>query len=202
MALPMEFLQRSIKAMWIISVLALLGWPGQLKAQENSPVDFEADSVTVNQQDDTMIATGNVTILQNNETLRADEVIYNPSSETARAIGNVVITTLDGVTHYADEMTLDENFTHAIARPLLTKLSDGTRFSADSGEYTQNKRTVFDRSIFSPCKCNYDKGESPIWDLRASRSIHDVEKPHHIPSECDHADFWPAGILLADPGPS
>ena len=30
-----------------------------------------------------MIATGNVTILQNNETLRADEVIYNPSSETA-----------------------------------------------------------------------------------------------------------------------
>ena len=59
-----------------------------------------------------------------------------------------MITTLDGVTHYADEMTLDENFTHAIARPLLTKLSDGTRFSADSGEYTQNKRTVFDRSIF------------------------------------------------------
>ena len=73
--------------MWIISVLALLGWSGQLKAQDNSPVDFEADSVTVNQQDDTMIATGNVTILQNNETLRADEVIYNPSSETARAIG-------------------------------------------------------------------------------------------------------------------
>lgn len=175
MALPMEFLQRSIKAMWIISVLALLGWSGQLKAQDNSPVDFEADSVTVNQQDDTMTATGNVTIIQNDETLRADEVIYNPSSETARAIGNVVITTLDGVTHYADEMTLDENFTHAIARPLLTKLSDGTRFSADSGEYTQNKRTVFDRSIFSPCKCNYDEGESPIWDLRASRSIHDVE---------------------------
>ena len=148
MALPMEFLQRSIKAMWIISVLALLGWPGQLKAQENSPVDFEADSVTVNQQDDTMIATGNVTILQNNETLRADEVIYNPSSETARAIGNVVITTLDGVTHYADEMTLDENFTHAIARPLLTKLSDGTRFSAESGEYTQNNALSLTAAFF------------------------------------------------------
>src|SRR6056300_1690734 len=171
MALPMEFLKRSIKAIWIFPVLVLLAGPGQLKAQDKSPVDFEADSVTVNQQDDTMVATGNVTIIQNNETLRADEVIYNPSSETARAIGNVVITTLDGVTHYSDEMTLDENFTHAIARPLLTKLGDGTRFTADRGEYTQNKRTVFDRSIFSPCKCNYDEGESPIWDLRASRSI-------------------------------
>ena len=122
-----------------------------------------------------MIATGNVTITQQGDVLQADEVIYNPSTQSARAIGNVIITTTDGITHASDEMVLDKNFTHAIAKPLLTKLSDGTRFSAASGEHEQNKRTVFDRSVFSPCRCDYDAGESPIWDLRATRSTHDFE---------------------------
>ena len=158
-----------------MSALVFCLWAGSVHAQEDTPVDFEADSVTVNNQDGNMIATGNVTIIQNGDVLRADQVIYNPSTETARASGNVTLTTIDNIVHSADEMTLDENFTHAIAKPLLTKLSDGTRFSANSGNHTQNKRTVFDRSVFSPCKCDYDDGESPIWDLRASKSIHDVE---------------------------
>ncbi len=68
-----------------------------------------------------MIATGNVMIIQNGDVLRADQVIYNPSTETARASGNVTIITVDNIVHSAEEMTLDKNFTHAIAKPLLTK---------------------------------------------------------------------------------
>ena len=171
----MRFLKGYFRAVLAMSALVFCLWAGLVHAQEDTPVDFEADSVTVNNQDGNMIATGNVTIIQNGDVLRADQVIYNPSTETARASGNVTLTTIDNIVHSADEMTLDENFTHAIAKPLLTKLSDGTRFSANSGNHTQNKRTVFDRSVFSPCKCDYDDGESPIWDLRASKSIHDVE---------------------------
>lgn len=171
----MGFLKRYIKAVIAVPVLVLFIWSGSVHAQQDSPVDFEADSVSVNNQDGTMIATGNVTITQQGDVLQADEVIYNPSTQSARAIGNIILTTTDGITHASDEMELDKNFTHAIARPLLTKLSDGTRFSAASGEHEQNKRTVFDRSVFSPCRCDYDAGESPIWDLRATRSTHDVE---------------------------
>ena len=171
----MGILKRYIKAVIAVPVLVLSIWSGSVNAQQDNPVEFEADSVSVNNQDGTMIATGNVTITQQGDVLQADEVIYNPSTQSARAIGNVIITTTDGITHASDEMVLDKNFTHAIAKPLLTKLSDGTRFSAASGEHEQNKRTVFDRSVFSPCRCDYDAGESPIWDLRATRSTHDFE---------------------------
>ncbi len=171
----MRFLKGYFRTVLAMSALMFYLWAPLVYAQENSPVDFEADSVTVNNQDGNMIATGNVLVIQNGDVLSADQVIYNPSTETARASGNVTITTIDDIVHFADEMTLDENFTNAIAKPLLTKLSDGSRFSANSGNHTQNKRTVFDRSVFSPCKCDYDNGESPIWDLRASKSIHDVE---------------------------
>ena len=171
----MGLLKGYFKAVLAMLALVFSVWANTLHAQEDTPVDFEADSVTVSNQDGSMIATGNVMILQNGDVLRADQVIYNPSTETARASGNVTITTVDNIVHSAEEMTLDENFTHAIAKPLLTNLSDGSRFSASSGDHVQNKRTVFDRSVFSPCKCDYDNGESPIWDLRASKSIHDVE---------------------------
>ena len=171
----MGFLKRFMKAVIAFPALLLVIWSGSAQAQQDSPVEFEADSVSVNNRDGTMIATGNVRVNQQGDVLQADEVIYNPSTQSARAVGNVIITTLDGITHTSTEMALDKNFTHAIAKPLLTKLSDGTRFSAASGEHEQNKRTVFDRSVFSPCRCNYDSGESPIWDLRATRSTHDIE---------------------------
>ena len=34
----------------------------------------------------------------------------------------------------------------------------------------KRKRTVFDRSAFSPCNCDFDKVQSPIWDLKATSS--------------------------------
>ena len=72
-------------------------------------------------------------------------------------------------------MVLDENFTHAVATPLVSTLADGSRFSSRQGEYYKQKRTVFDRSVFSPCNCDYDEGESPIWDLRATKSEHNTK---------------------------
>ena len=87
-----------------MSALVFCLWAGLVHAQEDTPVDFEADSVTVNNQDGNMIATGNVTIIQNGDVLRADQVIYNPSTETARASGNVTLTTIDNIVHSATHM--------------------------------------------------------------------------------------------------
>lgn len=144
-------------------------------AQDQVPVEFEADNVTIDQNEGILMATGNVTISQNGDTITADRVIYNQTSSVARALGNVRIITKEGIEHLADEMTLEENFTRAIAIPLITNFSDGTRFSANQGTYEQQKKTTFTKSIFSPCKCDYENGETPIWDLRTSNSVHDIE---------------------------
>ena len=122
-----------------------------------------------------MSASGNVRIMQKGDLLEADLISYNQITGVAKATGGVRLKTKDGTEHLSEEMVFDENFTHAVATPLVSTLADGSRFSSKKGDHRQQKRTVFDRSVFSPCKCDYDKGESPIWDLKATKSEHNLE---------------------------
>jgi len=158
-----------------LSVLCLCLVASDAFAEQAEKVDFEADTVTVDRDESILTATGNVVILRGVERLTADKVIYNQLTDEAKAFGNVVYLTADGIEHRADEMLLDDNFTHAIATPIISQFSDGTRFSADSADHNADIRTVFNRSRFSPCKCDYDKGESPIWDLRATTTSHNLQ---------------------------
>lgn len=144
-------------------------------AQDTENVDFEADTVTVDRESGILTATGNVVITRGVEKLTAEKVIYNQNTDQAQALGNVVYNTAEGFEHRSDEMLLDENFTHAIATPVISQLADGTRFTAKDADHRQELRTVFNRSRFSPCKCDYDKGESPIWDLRATSTTHNIQ---------------------------
>ena len=140
-----------------------------------SDITFEADIITVEQENNMMSASGNVRIMQKGDLLEADLISYNQITGVAKATGGVRLKTKDGTEHLSEEMILDENFTHAVATPLVSTLADGSRFSSKKGDHRQQKRTVFDRSVFSPCKCDYDKGESPIWDLKATKSEHNLE---------------------------
>ena len=140
-----------------------------------SDITFEADSITVEQEKNIMSANGNVKVIQQGDMLEADLITYNQFTGVAKATGNVRIKTRDGIEHLAEEMVLDENFTHAIATPLVSTLADGSRFSSKQGNYYKQKQTVFDRSVFSPCNCDYDNGESPILDLKATTSEHNIQ---------------------------
>lgn len=176
----MKHLFLKFSPLWkhVLNFLVLLMFSGLTStsiAQDASDVTFEADTITVEQENKLMVATGNVKVSQQGDELVADHLTYNELTGEARATGNVILTTKDGTKHASDDMLLDENFTHAIATPLVSTLTDGSRFSAEAGEHRQSRRTVFDKSVFSPCNCDYEAGESPIWDLRSTRSEHSTE---------------------------
>ena len=143
-----------------------------------------------------MSANGNVRVMQQGHMLEADLITYNQLTGIAKATGGVRIKTRDGIEHLAEEMVLDENFTHAVATPLVSTLADGSRFSSRQGEYYKQKRTVFDRSVFSPCNCDYDEGESPIWDLRATSSEHNTQTQTITHSNVDEY-IWIASLLFS-----
>lgn len=139
---------------------------------EDKPIAFEADDVTVNQEDGSMLATGNVVLRQAGMELVADEVTYKRAIDTAVARGNVVMTTSDGTVHRAPVMTLDTEFTHIVAETLRSSFVDGSFFHARDAETTIGDKSVFSGSRFSPCKCDFENGDTPIWDLRATTSTH------------------------------
>ena len=94
-------------------------------------------------------------------------------TRTAKAKGTVKLKTADGKEYLAEEIILDENFHYSLAIPLLSALSNESKFSLKRNENGKVKRTVFDRTAFSPCNCNFDDGQSPQ-DLRSSGAEHNL----------------------------
>ena len=138
-------------------------------------ISFEADSVVVNEEDGSLFATGNVVMKQAGMTLAADEVRYNRTEGRAVANGNVVFTDADGAVHKSDVMTLDNEFTHIVAETLRSRYPDGSFFTAKDGDIKTKSVSIFDGSRFSACNCDFENGETPIWDLRATSTRHSVE---------------------------
>ena len=44
-----------------------------------------------------------------------------------------------------------------------------------SGERKEGVKAVYKNGKFSPCICDYEAGETPIWDLRSSQIHHDYK---------------------------
>ena len=138
-------------------------------------ISFEADSVIINEEDGSLFATGNVIMKQAGMTLSADEVRYNKTEGRAVAKGDVVFVEADGATHKSDVMTLDSEFTHIVAETLRSRYPDGSFFTAKDGDIKTKSVSIFDGSRFSACNCDFENGETPIWDLRATSTRHNVE---------------------------
>jgi len=138
-------------------------------------ISFEAETVVTNEEDGSLFATGNVIMKQAGMTLSADEVRYNRTEGRAVAKGNVVFVEADGSTHKSDVMTLDSEFTHIIAETLRSRYPDGSFFTARDGDIKTKSLSIFDGSRFSACNCDFENGETPIWDLRATSTRHNVE---------------------------
>ena len=166
------FLQQFFIACLLLVTATLVTAPVVASEQD---ISFEADSVTVNQDDGSMLAVGNVEMQQAGMTLTADEVRYNRDEDRAVASGDVTFIDADGGVHRSDVMTLDTEFTHIVADTLRSRYPDGSFFIADSGDIRTDSVSVYDSSRFSPCDCDFENGETPIWDLRATSTRHNVE---------------------------
>ena len=168
----LKLLRRFLMILTLVS-LSFFGMHQAVASEEE--ISFEADSVTVSQEDGSMYATGNVVMSQAGLRLTADEVRYNRDSDSAVASGNVEFIDSDGAVHRADVMTLDTEFTHIVAETLRSRYPDGSFVTAENGDIRTESVSIFNSSRFSPCDCDFENGETPIWDMRASSTRHNVE---------------------------
>ena len=72
---------------------------------DEKDIIFEADTVSVNQDDGSMLAVGNVQMKQVGMTLTADEVRYNRDADRAVANGNVTFIDATGTVHQRRPIT-------------------------------------------------------------------------------------------------
>ena len=142
---------------------------------EQQAVEFSADAVTSDEETGIMVATGNVVIEQGDISLRADRVEYSRDEDRATATGNVVFTDNQGGAHYAESLTMEQNFTRAFAEGVISKLSDGSWVGAENVDYERGVGSDFSTSRYTPCNCEFREGEIPAWELRSASTRHDDE---------------------------
>ena len=168
------------KLPWFLLFAASAINPGLAVAQdpvieqsvERPTVVLDADNIFVNDADNTVIAKGNVEATYEGRVLRADQLIYNRTTNKVRATGNVVIIDEDGTENFADEIETDSNLDEGYAIGYSTRLPDGGVAVAESAVRSSDGYNALDKIVYTSCEL-CDEDDTPTWALRARRAVLD-----------------------------
>lgn len=146
----------------------------QLKSA--NPVLFKADNLRHDRELGVVIATGHVEFSQDERTLIADTVTYNQRSDTVIATGNVSLLEATGDVMFADYVELSGNMKDGVASGIRLRLSDNTRIAAVGGRRIGGRRTEMRKAVYSPCEpCKKNPDRAPLWQIKAYQVTRDLD---------------------------
>ena len=144
--------------------------PGRATVNRDSQMLLESDNLTFDNDQQIVIATGNVQIAYNGYTLVADKVIYNRKSGRVLAQGGVEILEPGGNRIFSDEIDLTDDFSDGFIGALNVKTADDTRIAAENAERIDGEFTVFNNAVYTACKaCKENPEKPPFWQIRAKK---------------------------------
>lgn len=147
-----------------------------------APVALEADTLTHDEENQIITASGNVVLEQNGRVLKADKVAYNLKEEIAVAEGNVIFYDQNGDEHHANYATLTRQMRDGFVKGLYSLLTDQSQLWAEEGHKKQEEGSKFStyvlrRATYTACKpCAEDPEKNPPWVIKASKVVHDQEE--------------------------
>ena len=137
---------------------------------ENNDIYFSADEMENDSTNSLITASGNVEIIRDNLTLRADKVIYNQNTDHISAKGNVILVEQSGNVLFADQIDLSEHMQNADVQNIKVVLADKTRLAANSFHKKNDDTKILRQAVYTPCdNC---VGQSPLWQLKAQKVVH------------------------------
>ncbi|MGH6718382.1 MAG: LPS-assembly protein LptD, partial [Alphaproteobacteria bacterium] len=141
------------------------------------PSVFQADELEYDRELGQVTARGHVEISQGERILLADTVSYNQRTDTVIAAGNVTLLEPSGDVVFADYVELTDQFREGVIHGIRVLLADRSRFAANGAVRTGGRRTTMSKAVYSPCElCREDPARPPLWQIKALRIIHDQER--------------------------
>lgn len=153
---------------------ALLGKPGGTGL-------IKADEVTYNTNTKFVTAEGHVEIDYNGRILMADKVTYDQDKDIATADGHVSLLEPDGTVAFSTHAVLTDQMRDGVADAFSTIIGKTGRMAANKAIRTNQGTMVTGiNGVFSSCKvCNKPGHRTPLWQVRAKRTVWD-EVNHRI----------------------
>ena len=148
--------------------------PAQPAAAPEEFIEFSADQVTYDSDNDVVTAAGEVRMNREGNYLAANEVVWNRKTGEVRALGNVVIVTPEGDKLIGENVVLSDTLRDGTVQNLLVVLESGGRIAATRGTRS-GEVTTLENAIYSPCPVTTATGcpKRPSWSITAARVVND-----------------------------
>lgn len=168
---------RFLPAALVALTFAWLGASAAAQEENQPPVELNAERMIYEQELGVVTARGDVEILQGERVLFADTVTYNERDDVVTASGNVVLREPTGDVLFADYVELTDNFKQGVVEELKVRLANRARLSARRARREGENRTVLDRAVYTRCEeCARHPDRPPIWQVKASKVTRDLHE--------------------------
>ncbi len=145
-------------------------------ADRDAPILMTADELQFDDELGIATAKGNVEISQNDRVLLADTVSYNQRDDVVTASGNVILLEPTGEVLFAEFAELTDDMREGFLRGFRMLLEDNSRLAAVSAQRRGGVETRLNQAIYSSCRdCVGFDGE-PLWNIKARTVTHDQER--------------------------
>ncbi|WP_416900081.1 MAG: hypothetical protein ACMVY4_10425 [Minwuia sp.] len=122
------------------------------RAQQDLPVELTAERMIYERDLDLVTARGSVEIVQGERIMLADTVSYNQRDDVVTASGNVVLREPTGDVLFSDYVELRDNFKQGVVREFKARLSNNARLSAREARREGENVTVLEQAVFTRCE--------------------------------------------------
>ncbi len=136
---------------------------------------LQADTLTYDRSNNTVIAEGNVEVTYGTRVLFADRITYDQEADIISADGNIAILEESGQVTFADTAELKGDLAEGVVENIRMLLADNSKFAANRATRVRDRVSVLNKAVFSPCKVCKDGSRPPLWQIKAYRVIHDQE---------------------------
>ncbi|MBP5343554.1 MAG: LPS export ABC transporter permease LptF [Alphaproteobacteria bacterium] len=139
---------------------------------KKDPIQFAADDVSYNIKTDELVATGNVEFQQNGTTFTTEKVFYNKKKDLVTMPEPIQLVLVDGTKTNVDNMTLEPQTAHAIAKAMESRFIDGSFMNAQEATMQDGKVFTLTNASYTPCDVCENK--APLWQLSAKQVTQDL----------------------------
>lgn len=135
---------------------------------------LESDQLVYDYDLGTVAAVGGVKIYYDGYTLEAQKVTYDQKKKTMVADGNVKIVDRTGVVIEAQHIDITQDFADGFVQSLRLDTPQRTHFAAEKAIRKDGDTTTFYRGVYTACEpCRERPDRAPVWQVRAQRIIVD-----------------------------
>lgn len=145
------------------------------QSQTGRVIDFEANSIAYDSENDVVTASGAVILRSDDRSVRADQVVWDRKSGQIVASGSVRFVDEDGNQIYTDRIELTDAFEAGAMDELLLALREGGRLAARGGARQEDGTIILTDAAYSGCAVIDAEGcdKNPSWRITADRVTYD-----------------------------